>query len=343
MADTHSVASNDLTNVPLQEHIKQVSMAFDSCIKLSKVISEARGKGELKPGRKIKLADGREVGMDDLNAYVSKIKTALKEIPRIVTAEKKAEKERKRSRHLTRENTPQPPCQYGAELVEFFDKVDLGKSPDGSRRLQDHPEMAMFFKSGVCNLTFGVSLFNVWGNIYKLRNGSTEIVLDATSQRALSGALTELKNKKRSIITHANLSSSDAAIRAEAEKARTVAEADLARIESNRIHNKDYMSILSFYRIKENPNDLSAYTEGVAHMSDITKKLNAEYGAQVKEHRATVAKTAKATAAPVATTTSAPALAPVPALPSLKAPGAPPSIPTIGTRAISPGGRAGRR
>lgn len=340
MADTQSVASNELSNVPLQEHIKQVSMAFDSCIKLTKVISEARGKGELKPGRKIKLADGREVGMDDLQAYVSKIKTALKEIPRIVSAEKKAEKERKRSRHLTRENTPQPPCQYASELVEFFNQVDLGKSPDGSRRLQDHPDMAMFFKSGVCNLTFGVSLFNVWGNIYKLRNSSTEIVLDAASQRALSGALTDLKNKKRAIITHENLSSSDAAVRAEAEKARAVAEADLARIESNRIHNKDYMSILSFYRIKENPNDLTAYTEGVAHMSDITKKLNVEYGTQVKEHRATAAKAAKAAAAPA---TAAPALAPVPALPSLKAPSAIPAIPTVGTRAISPLGRAGRR
>lgn len=341
MADAHSVASNELTNVSLQEHIKQVSMAFDSCIKLTKVISEARGKGELKPGRKIKLADGREVGMDDLQAYVSKIKAAVKEIPRIVAAEKKAEKERKRSRHITREVKAQPPSQYAMELVKFFDQVDLGKTADGSRRLQEHPDMAMFFKSGVGNLTFGVSLFNVWGNIHKLRTGSTEIVLDATSQRALSGALDDLKAKKRSIINHADLTSSDAVIRADAEKARAVAEADLARIMDNRIHNKDYMSILSFYRIKENPNDLSAYSEGVAHMSEITKKLNAEYGSQVKEHRAATATAAKAAAAPAP---AAAAPAPVPVLPSLKAPGAPPAIPTVGPRAISPAaGRAGRR
>jgi len=340
MADAHFVDTNELSNVSLQEHIDQVSQAFDACIKLTKVISEARGKGELKPGRKIKLADGRDVGMDDLQAYISKIKKAMKEIPRIVAKAEKDRKAAKKAKHASRETKAQPPSQYAMELVEFFKKADLGKTLDGSRRLQDHTDMAMFFKSGVGNLTFGVSLFNVWGNIYKLKTNSTEIVLDSDAQRALSGALEDLKDKKRAIINHADLTSTDATVRAEAEKARDAAQADLARIEGHRIHNKDYMSILSFYRIKENPNDLSGFVEGVAHMSHITKELNAQYGSQVRDARATAATNAKA-AAPAAPVK---ALAPVPALPSLKtAPSVPAPIPSVGPRATSPAGKAGRR
>jgi hypothetical protein len=175
----------------------------------------------------------------------------------------------------------------------------------------------MFFQSGVGNLTFGVSLFNVWGNIYKLKNESTEIVLDSGCQRTLRDALDALKAKKRADISAA-----------EDEKTRESAKADLARIEANRIHNKDYMSILSFYRIKENPNDLTGFTEGVVHMSSITKKLNQEYGSQVRENRA------KATADAAAPAKVAAVPAPIPVVPSVKA--LPALIPSVGGRAASP-------
>lgn len=321
MASPHSVESNEVLSLSLTEHIAQLSKAIDANIKLCKVISEARGNGTLKPGKKIKLADGREVGVEDLQTYTSKIKSSLKAIPRIVSNEKKAELERKRARHANRETQAIPPSQYTADLVSFFNSADLGKTKDG-RRLQDHPSMALFFKNGVGSNTFGVSLFNVWGNIYKLKHNSFDIVLDAQGLRALSGAVDTLKQKKREIIASAD---ADPAVRAKAQ-------VDLERLEANKIHNKDYMTILSFYHVKDSSADLTPYTQAVADMSTITKELNAEYGLRVKESRAATKTTAPKAAA-------APAAAPVPAMPSLKTlPSLPATIPTV-ARGSSPTGK----
>jgi hypothetical protein len=338
MADTHSVDSNELSNVSLGEHITQLINAIDANNKLAKVIYEARGGNTLKPGKKIKLEDGREVGMDDLKAYNTRIKAALKAIPKIVSNEKKAEKKRKSrsSRNLTAEPKPHTPSQFSGELVAFFNSADLGKSEDGATTLQKQADMQPFFQSGVGSPAFGVSLFNVWGNTQKLKHNSTEIVLDAASQRALAGSLTALKDKKRAIISSADLQSVDADVRAEAEKKRDTATADLERLNANKIHNKDYMSILNFYRITNNPNDLSPFAEAVNGMCKITKDLNAKYGGEIKTQRETresAAKPVKVVAAP------APVAAPVPSLPSLKAaPALPTTIPTV-ARGASPVGK----
>jgi len=332
MATPASVDSNEVTNVSLSEHIARLTKAFDATLKLAKVVSEARGAGTLKPGKKIKLADGREVGVEDLQACATNVRNAMRGIPRIVNNERKAELERKRARHANRETKAQPPSQYTSDLVNFFNSTDLGKARDGRTRLQDHADMALFFKNGIGNLTFGVSLFNVWGNIYKLRHGTHEIVLDSAAQRAMSGALHDLMEKKRSIINSPECNSPDAVIREEALKARATAQADLERLQAHRIHNKDYMSILSFYRVKNSTADLSPYTEAVARMSVMTKELNSDYGSQVRESRAQ----AKSAAIPAPTRTVAPA-APMPAMPSLKAPPAMPSapVPTV-ARGSSP-------
>ncbi len=330
MADAHSVATEE-TNINLTEHIEKLAKAFDSSVKLAKVIGKAQGDKTLKNGSKMKLQDGTEIGLEDLNQQISKIKTELRRIPRIVTTQKKHEKAAKKAKHASRESKSQAPHQYDQPLVEFFNKSNLGRAADGRTRLQDLPEMALFFRSGVGSTTFSVSLFNVWGSIHKLDNKTNEIVLDSASQRALHGALEALKVKKQDNINLARSAISVASNDEErkvAEKALEDAQLDLERLRANKIQNKDYMGILSHYRIKENPNDLTSFADGVAVMCNITKERNTEYREMIQQSRS--AEKTKAVA-PVAQTK---AVAPVPALPSLKP--SVPVVPTIQARGSSP-------
>ena len=335
MADVHSVSSEE-NNVSLTEHIEKVVKAFDSTIKLSKVIAKAQGDKSLKNGGKIKLPDETEVGLDDLTQQVSKIKAELRRIPRIVATQKKNEKLAKRAKNANRDTRSQAPQQYDRPLVEFFKSANLGRAADGRTRLQDLSEMALFFGSGVGNLTFGVSLFNVWGNIYKLDNKTQEIVLDSVSQRSLSGALDALKAKKQETIATAQQAMAMASSEEErkaVQKALEDAQLDLDRLRQNKIHNKDYMGILSFYRIKENPNDLSGFVDGVATMSAITKDRNSEYRVMIQKSREGE-KTKAPVVAPVVPLKVA---APIPTLPSLKP--TVPVVPTIQARGASPAKR----
>ncbi len=328
MADVHSVASEE-TNVNLSEHIEKLTKAFDSSVKLAKVIGRAQGDKTLKNGSKMKLQDGTEIGLEDLNQQISKIKTELRRIPRIIATLKRSERAAKKAKHAGREST-QTPHQYLSPLIEFFKSSDLGRAADGRTRLQDMPDMQLFFQSGVGNLTFGVSLFNVWGSIYKLNNKTQEIVLDSASQRALHDALEALKTKKQDNISLARAAISKASNDEErklAEKALEDAQMDLERLRANKIQNKDYMGILSHYRIKENPNDLTSFADGVSKMCEITKGRNFEYREMILKSREGEKKTTKATGV-------VPVAAPVPTLPSLKP--MVPTVPTISVRGASP-------
>jgi len=329
MATPHSTDSSDMDKVTLSVHISNISKSIDTCIKLTKLIYEARGRGDLKSGKKLTLADGKEMGLDDLNSFVSEVKNSLKNIPKIINSEKKAALELKRALHATREKKPQPPSMCVEDLVHFFKSADLGQTKDGSRKLQDHPDMALFFNNGVGNLPFGVSLFNVWGNIYKLKNNSVDIVLDSTAQRALAGALAHLKEKKKAIISSPDLHSPNAQIREQAEKDAKAAQIDLDCLTANKIRNKDYMGIWSFYTNTQMDNkQLVPYTEAVNNMSTITKELNKMYHERIESTRESTAKTA----APVKAVA---ALPPVTTMPSLKVQSSLP-VTTVSARGASP-------
>lgn len=281
------------SELSLSEYIKNNTKAFDSAVKLAKVIGQARGANQLKPGGKIKLEDGREVGMDDLNLYVSNIKRNLREIPRMIAKAESDKKAAKAAARAEREPNTQPPNQFTSDLVNFFRSVDMGAGLGGVKRLQDQPEMALFFNNGVGNLTFGVSIFNVYGNHQKLSSGNTKVFLDASGKSALSGALDAMKAAKRTQLA----STTD-------EKKREALTKDLERLETGEIQNKDYMSILSFYSVKKTGTDLSHFADQVAEMRRITGSLNDSYRSQIAAARppkpTKAPKEAPAAAAPVA-------------------------------------------
>jgi len=303
-------------NVTLKQHTERIVKVFENTMEISKMIYEAKGNGTLNAkNKKIKFGEV-EIGTENLRAYISEVKAAIREIPRIVAKEKAAEKAAKRQSRADREARPLPPIQYRTELIKFFEKADLGKTVDGKHKLQSDATLKLFFDSGIGNSMFGVSLFNVWGNIYKLKNGGTKVVLDGHSRDLLKESLDALKTRCRDKITGA-----------ESDKARASAEADLVALEAGEIQNKDYMSILSFYSVKDNKDQLGPFTDKVQAMSELTTNLNSGYRARIKESRPKAVKAPKVTAG---------ADAP-PKMPEVPAPtkATVPAIPTVG-RATSP-------
>jgi len=244
----------------LGKHLIKIKQAHENTVRWAKEIGEAKGKGTLKSGGKIKVDGDREMGSHELRQFSATIWQALKEIPRMIRSEAdrvKAEKKAKRT--APRE---QAPTQFTGELVAFFKNVDLGSY--NGKKLQDHSDMKPFFESGVGKLTFGVSLFNVFGNIHKLSNNSNTVVLTAKQRGFISGALDALRAKKLS-------------------EGKTE---DVALLDAGEIKNKDYMSILSHYRNKAaKPEALAPYSPGVTRMSEITTELNDKYRGDLKEKR----------------------------------------------------------
>ena len=312
-------------NVSLKEHAQRVIQVVDATLNMSKMLYEAKGNGTINAkNKKIKIGDD-EFGFETLREYASKLKNAVREFPRIANREEAAKKAAKKAAKATRTHRPPPPIQYRSELVDFFKKVDLGKAADGKHKLQDDAALQLFFNNGVGNLVFGVSLFNVWGNIQKLKNGGTKVVLDNHARVALKESLEALKTTCRDKIAAAG-----------SEKERDVATADLAALEAGEIQNKHYMSILSFYSVKDNKDQLVGFTDKVTVMSEMTTNLNAGYRQRIKESRPKPVKAPKVTGE-----TEAPPAAPaVPAVPAAKA--ALPAIPTVG-RATSPAAPSKRK
>jgi hypothetical protein len=292
----------------LKEHVDQLVTAFNSAVKVSQAFHEAKGKDP--KTKKIQL-DGAEITSDDVKNHNKSIRENIKKITKIVADERRAEKQRKREKNGDRKNKVQPPSLYSSSLVNFFKKADLGKGGNG-KRLQDQPEMKFFFENGVANLIFGVSLFNVWGNICKLNSGSSEVKLDAHAKAALREAIEHLKAKKRAIITSNEVDITD--------KARETAQNDLEALEADKVQNKDYMGIWSFYtdRERSSSTDLSGYSEVVSNMCEITASLNKGYRDQLNSNKAPklrkAPKAPEPTPEPVAVVSTKKTSAPVPSV-----------------------------
>ena len=320
MSSSDSVSSEKPTN-PLDSHVHEIRKMVDAALRVSRGVFEHKGANKLENG-KFTDAEGSKYGPGDVRAMQHKINTHLKQIKRMISEEKKREKLERKARR----GTPRAlaPCQFQPALVDFFKSIDLGSGPKG-KRLQDDTDMSIFFKHGIGRLTFGVSLFNVWGNIQKISNGSNKVSLSDKERAHIRSALEALRDDKRKKIA--------AGVKG--------AEDDLALLEAGQLQNKDYMTILSFYRVKdaseETTKKLMDYTEHVNRMSQITKDLNTKYGEQVRAARPTkpkaerkkpvtpVRKSAPVAAAPAAKATkAAPAAKSAPA-PAAKAPVASPA------------------
>lgn len=314
-----SVQIGDNKTSSLREHVEQVLKAYTSTLAATKHFYEARGANKLnKTVRKIQMADGSEMGLDDLKAYQKKVAESIRMIPRIVADEERAQREKKKALRAEREVTSQPPNQYSKDLVDFFKKADMGG-------LQKNAEMKAFFDHGIGNRTFGVSLFNVYSNIHKLNTGNAELVLDAAGAKALSGALNVLKEKARAVLANPE---SDAGH-------RTRAQHDLELLEANKLQNKDYMTILSHYCDKSSDAEkLKQYTPHVERMSEITRALRSDYREKLLASRPKPVKAVKeVTVKQTAPVKSNVVMPQVPAAPAAKAQ----AIPTInGARGASP-------
>lgn len=287
------MASADFSNSSVSEetkptdsmdaHIREIRKMFDFALKAKGLLAEAKARNELKGG-KLTLPDGEELTNSKLHDMVSKVKRELDRIPRMIREKQKAEKLARKARHGPPRK--QSPSQFSKPLVDFFNAIDLGNGPNG-KRLQDHPDMALFFKNGVGMLTFGVSLFNVWGNIQKIKTGTNKVIVGDRERHHISAALDALRKKK-------------------VEEGKTD---DLASLDAGELKNKDYMSILSFYRVKDSSADLERFTEPVTKMSELTKTLNTQYGQQlhpkVEKERKKPTTPLRKSAPPAATTKAA--------------------------------------
>jgi hypothetical protein len=300
----------------LGKHLLKIKQAHENTVSWAKAIGQAQGKGTLKSGGKIHVKDGeteREIGSQELRQYSATIWHALRQIPRMMRAEQdRIKAERKAKRGAPRD---QAPVQFTGELVAFFKAVDLGSY--NGKRLQDHADMKRFFENGIGKNTFGVSLFNVFGNVHKLRNNTNTVTLSAKERTLISGALDALRAKK-------------------VAEGKSV---DVANLDAGQLQNKDYMSILSFYKNKTaKPEALAPFSADVMRMVELTGELNDKYRAELKEKRPKVKvvrekpttpakKSPKAAPAPAAkgkaaTSKIAPVAAPAPAAkPSVASPG----------------------
>jgi hypothetical protein len=321
------------TDAPLKlkDRVEQILKAVEIVLSTTRHVYEARGEGKINSStKKLTMKDGTEVGIDEVKEQARSLKELIRRIPRIVADQRTAERNAEKAKRG--QPKAQPPIQYSNELVTFFKNADLGKFE--GKKLQEHPKMKLFFESNVGNLIFGVSLFNVWGNIQKIKNGGTKIVLDDASRKALRSALDELKNTRRTQSTNTDLS----------EEKRAAATSDLASLDAGEIQNKDYMGILSFYNaVRDNAEakeKLVGLTDAVAEMGKITHDLNKMYHDQIVESRPKVKAPVKEKKVVIKQATAPTAPAPkVPAVPKVPAATSAPAIPTVNARGTSPSER----
>ena len=266
MASPHSrrssVSSTGKPTDAIGEHIRNLKKTIDITIKASRLIGKAEGNGFLKSKEsegKITLPDGQKISPADLRQHVTTISESLKLIPRMYREKEQREKAERRARRGTPK--AQAPIQFTRTLISFFNEIDLGKGASG-RRLQDETDMQLFFKSGVGKLTFGVSMFNVWGNNQKIKNGGNKVILSANERNLIADAIAAIRKKK---------------------VAQNKTE-DIALLDAGQIQQKDFMPILAFYRSKDG-GDFTKYADAVDTMSRITKELNAQLGEKLRASR----------------------------------------------------------
>jgi hypothetical protein len=130
------------------------------------------------------------------------------------------------------------PIQIKKPLVDFFMVTDLGKGIT-TELFQDDPIFKFFFKHGFLTFNFGMDLFNIFDTLYKLKNNTHEVKLNSKQRDIICPALNDMINKYKE---NNNLE-------------------DAKALEEGILKNKDYMSIISFYKsnIDENLKPYSGY------------------------------------------------------------------------------------
>lgn len=334
MADATTASPADL-DFNLKDYIHNdetgVVPLVKSIFEITKKYYEQKADKQLKDG-KLVISDQKSIGLSDIQAMKTEVIEKIRNLPKVWAASeraKKAKKSAERRANMTGERQ-QPPSVFTSELVAFFNNADLGTKPDGTGRLQDLPEMEHFFKKGVANLTFGVSLLNVWGYRNKLTGSDHHrVILDANAKKYLASAIEKLRLKKTANIAKAR----------ESGNTKTIenAERELARFNEGEIQNKDYMTLFIEYRNATQPpkDTLMAFTEVVSNMSEVTKARNEHYKTELK------AKFPKVVAAPVKKTVATPVRksaspAPVKKTEAVAALPAMAPLPTVPARASSP-------
>ena len=151
----------------------------------------------------------------------------------------------------------QTPYKFDPILINFFQSLDMGNGPSNVR-FQDEPQCEVYFKEGFARLTSLVSLFNVWSNQYKLNNKVNFCKLTSEQRSIIATALDHIISKYRKTPTSSS-------------------EQDIKDLEEGILKNKDYMSILAFYTIKNEVGSHvidKSYEEKVNTMSKLTKETN---------------------------------------------------------------------
>jgi hypothetical protein len=175
----------------------------------------------------------------------------------------------------------QPPTKFRNELIEFFKKSNLGPKPDGKGRLQDLRVMKIFFEYGIANLTFLVSLLNVWGYQNKISNNRYDkVVLDNNAREYLFEAIEALKVKKTKLLEQSRESGNTVSI--------TACEKDLEDFENGVIKNKDYLTLVVRYGIAFEEANITlehqaAYYDNIQAMIDVTRLVNSNYKNQIND------------------------------------------------------------
>jgi hypothetical protein len=333
MADTTATTADLDFNLKDYIHNEEngIIPLVNAIFKITKQYYEQKAEKQLKDN-KLVIGDQQPIGLTKIQAMKTEVIEKIRNLPKVWAASeraKKAKKSAERRANMDPAGRQQPPSIFTSELVNFFMNADLGSKPDGTGRLQDLPEMQHFFKNGVANLTFGVSLLNVWGYRNKLTGTDHHrVILDANAKKHLGTAIEKLRLKKMANIEKARASGN--------AKAIENAEKELARFNEGEIQNKDYMTLFIEYKNPKQPEKekLMAFTEVVSVMSDITKSRNEYYKAQLKaEHPKVAAEPVKRSApSPVRKSSTLVAVKktePVATIPSM-------SIPTAPARAASP-------
>ena len=286
MADTTATLATTASDLEfnLKDYINNDNTGLVPLIKtvfdLSDKYHEQKASKSLKDGKLVIPDQPNPIGLSEIRAMKAHVIKTLQSLPKVWASSeraKKAQKSAARRANMTGDRH-QPPSVFTGELVSFFKAADLGTKPDGTGRLQDMPEMEEFFDKGVANLTFGVSLLNVWGYRNKLTGSDHHrVILDANAKKNLKTAIDKLRVKKTANIAKARESG--------VAKAIENAERELTRFNEGEIQNKDYMTLFIEYRNATQPpkETLLQFSEVVSTMSEITKARNEHYKMELQK------------------------------------------------------------
>lgn len=127
----------------------------------------------------------------------------------------------------------------------------MGNGPNNIK-FQEESQCEVFFKEGFSKSITLISLFNIFGNIYKLKNKTNEVKLTQEQKDIIDPAMKHIINE---YIKDNNFE-------------------DIKSLENGIISIKNMMSIVSFYRIKNKDISNNFYMEKVEIMFDLIKEVN---------------------------------------------------------------------